>query len=170
MSKKVIAAILAVTAVLGAVTIFYQHEADMKDAALLNLKNELNVVQNEIDVVQGELEDANQIIDDLKDTDKLVYLGEFKYTHYCTQKYKHICGEGAGLTYTGTKVTPGRTIAVDSKVIPLGSKVYVEGYGWRVAEDIGGGVDGNHIDVAVETHEQALSAGLTGGDVWVLVE
>ena len=163
MSKKVIAAILAVTAVLGAVTIFYQHEADMKDAALLNLKNELNVVQ-------GELEDANQIIDDLKDTDKLVYLGEFKYTHYCTEKYKHVCGEGAGLTYTGTKVTPGRTIAVDPKVIPLGSKVYVEGYGWRVAEDIGGGVDGNHIDVAVETHEQALAAELTGGDVWLLVE
>lgn len=163
MSKKVIAAILAVTAVLGAVTIFYQHEADMKDAALLNLKNELNVVQ-------GELEDANQIIDDLKDTDKLVYLGEFKYTHYCTEKYKHICGEGAGLTYTGTKVTPGRSIAVDPKVIPLGSKVYVEGYGFLIAEDIGGGVDGNHIDIAVETHEQALAAELTGGDVWLLVE
>lgn len=162
MSKKVIAVILAVTAVLGAVTIFYQHKADVKDQALLNLKNELNVVQ-------GELEDANQIIDDLKDTDKLVYLGEFKYTHYCTEKYKHVCGEGAGVTYTGTKVTPGRSIAVDPKVIPLGSKVYVAGYGWRVAEDIGGGVDGNHIDVAVGTHEQALTAGLTGGNVWILI-
>ena len=170
MSKKVIAAILAVTAVLGAATIFFECQMTLRDKELFNLKNKMDSVQNELNIVQEKLKDANQIIDDLKDTDKLVYMGEFKYTHYCTEKFEHVCGEGAGLTYTGTKVTPGRSIAVDPKVIPLGSKVYVEGYGWRMAEDIGGGVDGDHIDIAVETHEQALSAGLTGGDVWLLVE
>lgn len=156
MSKKVIAAILAVTAVLGAATIFFECQMVLRDKELLNLKNEID--------------EANQIIDDLKDTGNLVYMGEFKYTHYCTEKYEHICGEGAGITYTGTQVTAGRSIAVDPKIIPLGSKVYIEGYGWRVAEDIGGGVDGDHIDIAVGTHEQALTAGLTGGNVWILID
>ena len=59
---------------------------------------------------------------------------------------------GFGKTYTGTTVTEGRTIAVDPKVIPLGWWVYIEGIGFRRAEDIGSGVKGQMIDVYFEDH------------------
>lgn len=123
-----------------------------------------------IETIKEELEEANEIISDFKNDEyELVYIGEYKLTHYCTEQRKHICGTGTGLTATGTKVTSGRTIAVDPKVIPYGTEVYIEGYGWRVAEDCGGAVDGNHIDIAVTTHSQALLMGTKTGGVWVIV-
>ena len=52
-------------------------------------------------------------------------------------------------TATGTRATAGRTIAVDPKVIPYGTKVYIEGWGYRIAEDCGG-FSGKHIDIFVD--------------------
>lgn len=133
-----------------------------------NRANELNESLNDANLM---LEEANAMIDELKsDEYKLVYIGSYKLTHYCTEKRAHICGTGTGLTATGTKVTAGRSIAVDPSVIPYGSKVYIEGYGWRIAEDCGGGVDGKHIDIAVETHSQALKMGTKTGGVWLLIK
>ncbi|WP_353963338.1 3D domain-containing protein [Tepidibacillus marianensis] len=62
-------------------------------------------------------------------------------------------------TYLGTKATPGRTIAVDPNVIPLGWWVYIDGFGLRRAEDIGGAVKGNIIDIFVGSNEAAISYG-----------
>ena len=110
-----------------------------------------------------ELETANATIADLKsDEYELVYMGDFTITHYCTEKRKHICGTGTGLTATGTVVTAGRTVAVDPSVIPYGTQMYIEGYGFRTAEDCGGAVDGKHID--------ALSMGTGYSGVWLLVK
>ena len=121
--------------------------------------------------VSEQLKNYQTIVDNLKVIEyKLVYLGSFKLTHYCTENYAHICGTGDGVTATGTQVTAGRTIAVDPTLVPYGSQVYIEGYGWRIAEDCGGSVKGNHIDIAVETHSQALSTGTNTGGVWILVE
>ena len=63
---------------------------------------------------------------------------------------------GRGLTATGynLKANPDGVIAVDPRVIPLGTKVYVEGYGYAVARDTGGAVKGNRIDV----HMRSISA------------
>lgn len=119
----------------------------------------------------SQLDLANQTISDLKANEyELVYLGNFKLTHYCNEKYEHICGEGHGITYTGTKATVERTIAVDPRLIPYGTRVYIEGYGWRIAEDCGGAVNYNHIDVLVDTHDQALELGTKTGGVWILVK
>lgn len=128
---------------------------------------EINV---ELDRVNSELESANITIEDLKSNEySLVYIGNFKLTQYCCEEYEHICGTGNGITATGTKVTAGRTIAVDPSVIPYGTRVYIEGFGWRVAEDCGGAVDGKHIDIAAPTHNEALSIGTRSGGVWMLV-
>ncbi len=51
------------------------------------------------------------------------------------------------LTASGRCATPGRTVAVDRSVIPLGTELWVEGLGRRRAEDVGGGVRGHHLDV-----------------------
>jgi 3D (Asp-Asp-Asp) domain-containing protein/sulfur carrier protein ThiS len=66
---------------------------------------------------------------------------------------------GYGHTATGTTVTEGRTIAVDPNVIPLGWWVYIEGVGFRKAEDRGSAVRGNEIDVYFDSHYDALNFG-----------
>ncbi|WP_248931041.1 3D domain-containing protein [Paenibacillus hamazuiensis] len=68
-----------------------------------------------------------------------------------------------GLTSTGTRVTEGRTIAVDPKVIPLGWWVYIEGLGFRRAEDIGSAVKGNIIDVYFDSADYATKFGTKRG-------
>ena len=121
--------------------------------------------------IRKELEIANTTIGDLKSEEyKFVYIGNYTITHYCTEMYEHICGTGNGLTATGTHVTAGRTVAVDPSVIPYGTKMYIEGYGFRVAEDCGGAVNGYHIDVAVGTHSQAMAMGTNTSGVWILVK
>jgi uncharacterized protein YabE (DUF348 family) len=72
--------------------------------------------------------------------------------YFCTGKRPG--DRGFGITSTGKTAKRNKdgysTIAVDKSVIPLGTKLYVEGYGYAVAEDIGGGVRGRHIDLYFE--------------------
>lgn len=72
------------------------------------------------------------------------------------------CNGCSGITSTGInlKKNPGlKVIAVDPRVIPLGSKVYVEGYGYAIAGDTGGAIKGNKIDVFIPTKSAALKWG-----------
>ncbi|MDR0270124.1 ubiquitin-like domain-containing protein [Paenibacillus sp.] len=66
-------------------------------------------------------------------------------------------------TATGTRVTEGRTIAVDPNVIPLGWWVYIEGVGFRRAEDTGGAIKGNKIDIYYDSVKRANSFGRKSG-------
>lgn len=91
-------------------------------------------------------------------------------SHYCCEKRAHICGTGNGITASGGPVQAGVSVAVDPRVIPLGSTVYVD-YGdgvvhTYIAHDTGGAVNGAHIDVAVATHDEALRRGLKVATVW----
>ncbi len=58
-------------------------------------------------------------------------------------------------TATGMRATEGRTIAVDPSVIPLGWWVYIDGIGYRRAEDTGGAVKGNKIDIFFGSEAEA---------------
>ena len=49
---------------------------------------------------------------------------------------------------------------MDPRVIPLGSKVWVEGYGEAIAGDTGGAIKGNKIDVFIPTQESAMAWGV----------
>ncbi|MBM7614755.1 ubiquitin-like domain-containing protein [Alkaliphilus hydrothermalis] len=78
-----------------------------------------------------------------------------------------------GITRSGTKVRPG-VVAVDPKVIPLGTKLYVESldgtksYGYASAEDTGGAIKGNRIDLYFESRSDALRYGRRNVRVYVL--
>ena len=99
---------------------------------------------------------------------QLISLGEFVITHYCTENYPHICNDGdATRTATGTVPTPGRTIAVDPGVIPYGSEVVINGHTFT-AEDTGGAINHNRIDIVVDTHEEALQKGLYTTEVFLV--
>nr|WP_213528129.1 3D domain-containing protein [Paenibacillus sp. J31TS4] len=70
---------------------------------------------------------------------------------------------GYGVTASGTTVTEGRTIAVDKNVIPLGWWVYIEGIGYRRAEDTGSAINGNKIDVYFDSTAYANKFGVKRG-------
>ncbi len=70
-------------------------------------------------------------------------------------------------TASGTPVRHG-VIAVDPSFIPIGSRVFIPGYGEAVAEDIGGAIIGNRIDVAFDTHEEALEFGRQELEIYIL--
>ena len=98
------------------------------------------------------------------------YLGEFSISHYCSCPICTSTPKGSR-TATGHIPREGRTVAVDTKLIPLHSVIYVEGLGTFVAEDIGGGVKGKHLDIYIDDHQRALNLGTLGGQklkVWVL--
>ncbi|WDM22141.1 3D domain-containing protein [Paenibacillus polymyxa] len=66
-------------------------------------------------------------------------------------------------TASGTRVTEGRTIAVDPSIIPIGWWVYIEGVGFRRAEDTGGAIKGHKIDVYYESLSRANQFGRKHG-------
>lgn len=95
-------------------------------------------------------------------------LGNFTITHYCCEKYAHICNAGAPYkTATGTTPHVGGC-AVDPKKIPLGSYVKINDVVYH-AEDTGGAIKGNRIDLVVATHQEALSKGTYQAEVFLKV-
>lgn len=95
-------------------------------------------------------------------------LGTFKVTHYCCEQYPHVCNAGAPYkTATGTTPHVGGC-AVDPKKIPLGSYVKINGVVYH-AEDTGGAIDGNRIDLVVKTHDEALKKGTYNAEVFLKV-
>lgn len=84
--------------------------------------------------------------------------------------YTANCAGCSGVTATGQNVSSGthKIIAVDPSVIPLGSKVYVEGYGVATAGDTGGAIKGYRIDVLVPSESAAKAFGRRTVKVTVL--
>ena len=77
-----------------------------------------------------------------------------------------------GITSTGTRAkrdTDGySTIAVDPRVIPLGTKLWVDGYGYAIAEDVGGAIKGNRIDLYFNSSSQTWDWGARNVDIYIL--
>ncbi|MUV37489.1 Muramidase-2 [Lentibacillus sp. JNUCC-1] len=85
--------------------------------------------------------------------------------------YTAKCDGCSGVTYTGLDLNQNpnaKVIAVDPSVIPLGTKVYVEGYGYATAADIGGAIKGNRIDIHVPTKKEAYSWGVREVNVTIV--
>lgn len=86
-----------------------------------------------------------------------VKLGRFKLTFY----------GGDTMTASGKRPRIRHTIAVDRRVIPLGTKVYIEGWGDYYAEDTGGAIRGNIIDIFVRTEREANRIGIRHANVYI---
>lgn len=140
--KKPTARILLIA---GAITAFSFASAD--DLTEARVKNELLNSKNELNQELNEWEN----------------IGEFKITAYCS--CEKCCGVWAenrpnGVVYTasGEKAEAGKTIAVDTSVIPFGTEVKI-GDVIYTAQDTGSAVKGNVIDVYYDSHEEALNHG-----------
>lgn len=149
-NKEVIARLSATVSMANATRDTYRTRA-------LQLQNEVKQLQNEVNELTAHIETLRQV------TEKYS-VDTFQVTAY--SPYDNVSGmENDGnpnKTATGTKPRPG-TIAVDPKVIPYGSKIiiiYEDGtveYG--VAEDCGGLIKGNIIDVFRQTYKEAVKHG-----------
>lgn len=94
-------------------------------------------------------------------------LGKFSLSWYSPKELGK--GKASQLrTSTGTIPKEGRTIAVDPKVIPYGSIVYIQDYGYYIAEDCGGDIKSNRIDIFTNSHETAIQQGRKVANVWIL--
>ena len=80
----------------------------------------------------------------------------YKITAYCP--CSKCCGKTSGITASGTKATAGRTVAASSK-FAFGTKLNIGGHIYTV-EDRGGAINGNKIDIFVNTHAEALQWGV----------
>lgn len=76
-----------------------------------------------------------------------------------------------GLTYTGDKAGRG-CVAIDpeARILKMGQRLFIEGYGYGVANDIGGAIKGWEVDLCFDSHEEALEWGRKLVKVYVLEE
>ena len=101
------------------------------------------------------------------DGSNAVLLGSFRLTAYCPCRS---CSEGWGRhTSSGAIAAASHTAAVDPRVIPIGSKLLINGVVYT-AEDVGGGVKGKHIDIFFDTHAQARQFGSQAAEVYLLAQ
>lgn len=93
---------------------------------------------------------------DLANKISKTFLGTHQITFYSTET----CKPGKPC-HTATGTTPKHmwTAAVDPRVIPLGTKIFVEGFGILRAEDTGGAIKGNRVDIYVANYDQAIKLG-----------
>lgn len=87
--------------------------------------------------------------------------------HMVATGYSPYEGSSAGLCANGMHAGYG-VVAVDPRVIRLGSKLYIEGYGYALAGDTGGAIKGDRIDLGHTTYSEANSVGRRRVTVWVL--
>jgi len=161
-----IAKIIAITAIL----LIGIHAINQLDAIMTQ---QAHIIKTQADAMD-QLMWIRMDLDELKEADKpetdppeQISLGEFTITHYCA--CSRCCGKSDGVTATGTQATAGRTIAVDPKVIPLGTEVIIDGQSY-IAEDTGEAIKGNKIDIFCESHEEAINRGRITREVFVKEE
>ncbi|AZV57275.1 3D domain-containing protein [Clostridium sp. AWRP] len=96
--------------------------------------------------------------------------GSLSYSQALTMEATAYCGDAITASGSATVRNPNgySTIAVDPRVIPLGTKVYVEGYGYAVACDTGGAIKGNIIDLFVNSESEAENWGRRYVTVYIL--
>lgn len=137
---------------------------DSVEIAQTDTLNTLNATRLEIDDLKSETVQVDTLVDeseingtrgDYERTD--TYIGDFTITYYCG--CEKCCGKTDKITKLGTTAEAGRTVGADWNVLQPGTKIYIEGIGERVVEDTGGGIQGNHIDVYIDSHDQALKLG-----------
>ena len=138
-------------------------ESDFNEAVGDVAEEKNSVAESEEDMVVSEIKKES--------------LGEFKLTAYCS--CEKCCGKwalnrpkdenGKDIVYgsTGAILVAGTSIAVDPSVIPYGSQVEINGHTY-IAQDTGGAIKGNRIDVYFDSHQDALNFGVQYAEVFLI--
>lgn len=106
--------------------------------------------------------EITQVTEITKPTKKVTVVA----TAYCA--CESCCGKSDGITASGVKARANHTVAVDRNVIPLGTRILYNGIEY-VAEDTGGAIKGNRIDIYFDSHSEALNWGRRTIEIEVIV-
>lgn len=154
----------------------YQQAEELRTALVTANKAEENAVQALQDfkaeyyqVQEDNMSIPGSILEPIAKTNTVSKVLTVKVTAYCScvkccgvWSKDHPSRQGTDYeqyTTSGTIPVAGRTVAVDPDIIPLGSKILIDGHEY-IAEDTGSGVKGNHIDIYFDSHEEALEWGV----------
>lgn len=198
MVKKYILGIVVVIVLICAINFTYVSAVSAEKENLVNTIESNNTKISQIDNAQNKLHEAAELLRELQNDDtnfidslsyKWLELNENKNiliqdNDDCQQKLNEIVklensrkymGDFTLVAYyqgtrtaTGTHPQPNRTIAVDPKIIPYGSKVFIEGYGTYIAEDCGGGIKGNMIDIYMSSYNECINFGRRKAKVYII--
>ena len=136
----------------------------------LNFEDGVEVSAQQISETIKENPKAQIIAVGTRDTVVETSRGSMRYNRMVMMEasaYLPTDGNGAGITATGITARHG-IVAVDPNVIPLGTRVYVPGYGVALAADTGGAIVGKKIDLCMEDYGQAMGFGRRPVEVYVL--
>lgn len=145
----------------------------LRQGANGSVLNTLKVTYHNGQEVKREVIDSKTLV---QPVNKIVALGNITTVSRGNQNIhfrEALYVQASAYTYTGRNTATGKKpavglVAVDPQVIPMGSKLYIEGYGYAVAADTGGSIRGNRIDVFMEDKSQCLSWGRRTVKVYVL--
>lgn len=159
---KITLSIICCFVFVGIINAVWEEEPQVIEAQTIEVASEQPIIrpkQPEVVIVEEstEVETESEIAD-------LRLLGEFKVSAYC--HCEKCCGKWAntrpdGIVYgaSGAELKPNHSIAVDTDIIPYGKSVFIDGIEY-VAEDCGGAIKGNRIDIYMDSHEAAVEFGV----------
>lgn len=159
---KITLSIICCFVFVGIINAVWEEEPQVIEAQTIEVASEQPIIrpkQPEIVIVEESTEEETESeIDDLR------LLGEFRVTAYCP--CEKCCGKWVntrpnGIVYgaSGEELVPYHSIAVDTDIIPYGKSVFIDGIEY-VAEDCGGAIKGNRIDIYMDSHEAAVEFGV----------
>lgn len=148
-------------------------ELEIKNAetASSSDKGQADTKQKKSNQQQEKKEKKSDDVADSKSNESSNEAPEGKTISVSSTAYTATCHGCSGVTSTGVDLNAdpnAKVIAVDPTVIPLGTKVYVEGYGYATAADTGGAINGNKIDVHVPTKSEAQNWGVRDVNVTIV--
>ena len=168
---KVIRAVILIVVILGLTYLIF-HISKLNDN-IVNLEEFVEQLEVDKQLLEEEVDRLHLKYEDCKRSKKSIeatrsssrgrLLGTFEATAYTDDVESQ--GKWVGQTASGMKPQVG-VIAVDPKVIPLGTKLYVEGYGNAIAGDTGGVIKGKRLDLFMNTNEECYVWGRKKVKVW----
>lgn len=126
-------------------------------------------VDQVIEIGTKYVENAIKTPDGVYSVKEKILMHSSAYTAGFESTGKNPGDEGYAMTASGMTAQVG-VVAVDTDVIPFGTKMYIEGYGYAIAGDTGGAIQGNKIDVYFDTYAEAIQYGVKEVMVYILGE
>ena len=111
-------------------------------------------IEETTQIVENSVESVENLVEET--TEPQYIEKQMTITAYCS--CIKCCNKTDGITASGTKATQGRTVAVDPRYITYGTKIIIDGHTY-IAEDCGGCIKGNRLDIFFDSHEEALEFG-----------
>ena len=163
----IITFLVIISITFGYLYIDTSNEAKIKQNNIVDQAIEITNLNKSNQDLSSQLISAQSDLEALKQN-QVAYIGKYKITYYCA--CKQCCGKEDGITASGAKVQEGVTVAADTSILPFGTKIYIQGIGWRTVQDRGGAIKGNRLDIYISSHNDPMPYNVQNLDVWVEIK